>query len=110
MLDFITWTCSIKRYKNITWNKYWKSYEVVETWIEIDIQPDNWQSLWIDFVKDQYKWYIYSEDETLIELDDIIVDDKWIEYTVISNLFWKWNSFMESNFELTLILNKTKWE
>lgn len=108
MLEFTTGTCSIKRYKAIVWNKYWKDYETVETSIEIDIQPDLGQVLWIDMIKDSYKAFVETEDKDLIKIDDIIIDWNNIEYVVTNALYWKWNEYLPSNFELNLVLNKTK--
>lgn len=106
MLNFITWTCTIKRIDKV-WYK--KTYVLAHEWIMIDIQPDIGQTLWIDMVKDQYKAYISTTVKDLVKYNDLITDQDGVEYIVQEANYWSWMWNMESNFELTLNLNKT-WE
>ena len=60
MLFFETWLCTVKR----EWPKsgFKSTYVTIHTNIEIDIQPDLWQVLGLDKVKDSYKAFITTND------------------------------------------------
>lgn len=105
MLDFITGTCSIKRLGPKIWYK--SDYIIIHSDIEIDIQPNEWQTLWIDKVKDSYKGYINTNNPELVIYNDIIIDEDNKEYTVQNAEFWKWNWKLEDSLEIDLILNRT---
>lgn len=100
MLEFITDTCSIKRLQNK------KSYVVVSSGVEIDIQPVSWEQLGADLVYELYTGYIETEDDWLVLYNDkILIWSK--EYVVQSTRFWKGDNVFPSHFELTLTENKT---
>ena len=106
MLFFKTGTCTVKRQGVKTWYK--SSYETIHTWVEIDLQPDLGQALWIDKVKGSYKAYICTDDRDLVQYNDLIVDWDNKEYVVQNSEFWKGQGIMESSIELDLILNVTE--
>ena len=105
MLFFETRLCTVKR----EWAKvnFKSTYATVHTNIEIDIQPDLWQVLGLDKVKDSYKWFVVTSNRDLIQYNDIIVDSDNKEYIVQNSEFWKWGDILENCLELNLILNKT---
>lgn len=105
MLEFKTGTCSVKRLGPKVWYK--SDYVTVYSNIEIDIQPEAWQSLGIDKVKDSYKAYISTSNRELVIYNDIIVDEENKEYTVQNSEFWKGNGRLEDSLEVDLILNRT---
>lgn len=106
MLYFTTEKIDIRR-KVTTWIK--KDYTIIETDIEIDIQPYSQETLWLDVVSKWFKWFISTNNKNLIQYNDEVISQlDWLIYTVKWIEFFKWIGKLPDSLEIYLTLNETE--
>lgn len=101
ILPFITHTVDVKRTVEV-W--YTSSFQIVETGIDTNIQPLSSSNLLFDIELKQYLCLLFTDNDTLIQENDVIVDQNWREYSVSNVDFYIWPEV--NSMELILVLKK----
>jgi len=101
LLPFVTHTVDIKRLVTVDFTT---SFEVVETWIDTNIQPLSSSNLLFDLELKQYLGLLFTDNEDLIKENDIIVDQDWKEYSVSNVNFYLWP--VQNSMEVILVLKQ----